>query len=93
MPVRLEFDWDDARPARNFAKHDVRFADATRVFLDGRLVEIDVTRAVEGEARRKVIDRIDGRVFAVVYTERGRAARLISARRCNDKEARLYGPL
>jgi uncharacterized DUF497 family protein len=34
---------------------------------------------------------IEERVFAVVYTQRQDVTRIISARRCNAKEARLYG--
>ena len=36
---------------------------------------------------------IEGRIFAVVYTQRPDVIRLISARRCNAKEARLYGKI
>jgi uncharacterized DUF497 family protein len=34
---------------------------------------------------------IDDRLFTVVYTFRGGVVRIISARRCNDQEARRYG--
>ena len=43
--------------------------------------------------RRKVVGMIEGRLFTVVYTVRDDVTRIISARRCNAKEGRLYGPV
>ena len=42
-------------------------------------------------ARRKMVGRIDGRLFTVVYTERANLIRLISARRANAQGERSYG--
>jgi len=36
---------------------------------------------------------IEGVLFTVVYTERDGATRIISARRCNAKEEKSYGPV
>lgn len=93
MKVRRDFEWDDAKAASNLAKHGVPFAYATRVFLDPQAIDIDVSRFGDGETRRKVIGAIEGRIFSVVYTGREGSIRLISARRCNAKEERLYGPV
>jgi uncharacterized DUF497 family protein len=89
----LEFEWDDAKAASNLAKHGVPFAYATRVFLDGERVDFDVTRSIDREARRKTVGRIGNRLYTVVYTVREDGFRLISARRCNAKEEKVYGPL
>jgi len=51
----------------------------------------DTTRAVDGEPRQKAIGAIDGKLYAVVFTMRGETCRLISARRTNRKEDRIYG--
>jgi len=93
MDARLEFEWDDAKAESNLAKQGVSFEYATRVFLDVQRVDFDVTRPDEGEVRRKAIGVIEGRLFVVVYTERQERTRMISARRCNAKEERRYGPL
>lgn len=93
MKVRRDFEWDDAKAAGNLAKHGVPFTYATRVFLDPQAVDIDVSRFGDGETRRKVIGAIEGRIFSVVYTGREDSIRLISVRRCNAKEERLYGPV
>ena len=89
----LDFDWDDAKAASNLAKHGVAFAYATRVFLDPYAVDIDASKPGDGEVRRKAVGKIEGRLFTVVYTAREGFTRIISARRCNAKEGRLYGPL
>lgn len=93
MKAWRDFEWDGAKAASNLAKHGVPFAYATRVFLDPQAIDIDASRPGDGERRRKMIGMIEGRVFSVVYTEREDSIRLISARRCNAKEERLYGPV
>lgn len=93
MDEPLAFEWDDAKAEANAAKHGVPFPYATLVFLDGGRVDLDASRTVDGEPRRKVIGRIEGRLYAVVYTPRGDNLRLISARRCNANEEKHYGPL
>lgn len=85
------FDWDDAKAESNETKHGVSFHRAIAVFLDWRRFDIDVTRSGDGEARRRVTGMIDGKLITVVYTLRGGAVRLISARRANRKEETLYG--
>ncbi len=91
MGERREFTWDEAKAASNLGKHGVSFAYATRAFLDPGRVELDATRPDDREVRRKVIGAIEGRVFAVVYTERHGGIRIISARRCNAQEGKAYG--
>jgi uncharacterized protein len=90
VPERRGFEWDDAK-ASNFAKHGISFAYAARVFLDSALVDLEASWADQAEVRRKAVGVIEGRVFTVVYTTRGAVIRIISARRCNSKEARAYG--
>ena len=87
------FEWDDAKAASNLAKHGVPFDYATRVFLDEAVVDFDASREADGEARRKAIALIEGRVFTVVYVQRGEAIRIISARRANATERKAYGQI
>jgi hypothetical protein len=86
----VEFEWDEAKSDACFEERGFDFAYAIRVFLDAdRVVEID-ERFDYGEARFQVLGRIDGRVFAVVYTPRASRLRLISARKGNRREIRRY---
>lgn len=93
MVSEREFEWDDAKAASNLAKHGVPFAYVARVFLDPALVDLDASRAGDGEMRRKAVGMIEDVLFALVYTERDGITRIISARRCNAKEEKSYGPL
>lgn len=90
MTSGREFEWDERKAESNLAKHGVPFAYAARVFLDPAVIDFDASHPEDGEARRKAVGMIEGSVFAVVYTERGGNTRIISARRCNAKEGRLY---
>jgi uncharacterized DUF497 family protein len=85
------FEWDEAKALANLAKHGVPFDYAAAVFLDPDGIDFDASRPEDGEARRKRVGRIEGRLFTVVYTERGDLIRLISARRANAQEERSYG--
>ncbi len=87
------FEWDDAKAASNLAKHGVPFDYAAQVFLDEAVIDFDASREADGEARRKAVGQIGGRVFTVVYARRGDAIRIISARRANAMERKAYGPV
>jgi len=89
--ISRTFDWDDVKAASNLAKHGVPFAYATRVFFDEAVVDFDTSRELDREAQRKAVGQIEGRVYTVVYAERGDAVRIISARRANARETKLYG--
>ncbi len=86
----MEFEWDEAKSDACFLERGFDFGHSVRVFLDpNRLVEID-DRFDYGEPRYRVLGRIDGRTFVVVYTPRGGRFRLISARKANRREVLRY---
>lgn len=91
MDIPEFFEWDEAKAESNLAKHNVPFGYAIRVFLDEGHVVIDASRKSDGEERQKIIGRIEGKVFTVVFTMRGDTCRIISARRANMNETRAYG--
>jgi uncharacterized DUF497 family protein len=84
-------EWDAEKAESNLRKHGVPFEAAAAVFMDPERADFDASRIDEGEDRRKVVGRVDGLLFTVVYTLRSDAVRIISARRANSKEARAYG--
>lgn len=87
----MRFEWDAAKSDACLTERGFDFAYAVRVFLDpDRLVDAD-RRFDYGEPRYRVLGRIDGRLFVVVYTPRGGAFRLISARKANAREVARYG--
>ena len=83
-------EWDDAKAEANQTKHGISFRSATQLFLDQDTIDLDATRHADGELRRKIIGMIEGRLFAVVYTQRDDVYRLISARRTNSKEEQAW---
>lgn len=85
----MDFEWDDAKSARNFRERGLSFEDAARVFL-GPTVEIVDERRPYGETRVKAIGVVEGEFLVVVYTDRREARRIISARKANRKERELW---
>jgi uncharacterized DUF497 family protein len=86
----MDFQFDPAKAAGNLRKHGVSFADAEAVFMDPlALHRIDPD--AEGEERFVAIGAGSaGHLLVVVYTLRGEAIRLISARRATPVEIRAY---
>jgi uncharacterized DUF497 family protein len=90
MEIPAEFERDSTKAAADEAKHNVSFEAAAAVFADRNRIDIDASHDEDGEIRRKAIGLIEGRLFTIVYTTRGDVCRLISARRSNAKEGRIY---
>jgi uncharacterized protein len=86
----MQFEWDSRKAAQNIEKHGVPFEYAVRVFLDLHRLDTEDDRRDYGEERRLTVGSIEGRLFAVAYTLRGRLVRLISARKANQREQRQY---
>ena len=78
------FEWDEAKSRRNLNERGFGFEYAARIFLSPTLERLD-NRREYGEVRIQAI----GRVF-VVYTDRGDARHIISARLASRKERRLW---
>lgn len=55
------------------------------------MVVIDTIRPADGECRYKAVGQINGKLYVVVFVMRDEVCRLISARRTNAKEDRIYG--
>lgn len=66
METQAEFVWADAKASANEAKHSVRFDYAAAVFLDNNRLDLDTTRADDGEERRKANGIIEGKLYTVV---------------------------
>ena len=92
----MEFEWDTAKNASNYAKHGVDFAHIFPVF-DYSFVDIIVRRPMTEERRVALGHNVYGQFFFVVWTWRDDARRIISARKAGRYEreihARAYGPL
>lgn len=81
------FEWDDRKNASNLLKHGIDFDDAKEVFYRSLLL---YRSDRDTEERWKAIGSSNGRIFAVIFTQRGKAIRIISARRPKRYEERAY---
>ncbi len=55
------------------------------------LIEFDVSREADGEARFKRVCEFHGKFVTIVFTRRAAIVRIISVRRANEAEERRYG--
>lgn len=85
----MEFEWDPDKSEATFRQRGFDFAYAARLFV-GDWIETEDTRADYGETRVKAVGQVGPDVLAVVYTVRGSAVRIISARLANRKERSLW---
>lgn len=89
--MELEFEWDPAKAEANQRKHGVSFPEAGTAFGDPLSVTIPDTRHSMDEDRYILFGRSDqGRLLAVMHTERDTAIRIISARLVTARERREY---
>jgi uncharacterized protein len=84
----MDFEWDENKRAINLTEHSLDLIDATRLF-DGRPV-FTYPSPRHGEERFVTVGQLTNKFFAVVWTERVEAIRLISFRRARDAEERKY---
>jgi uncharacterized DUF497 family protein len=85
-----EFEWDDAKAARNLASHGVSFEVARLAFDDPFGVAREDQRQDYGEDRYILLGMVQARLLAVAYTVRGVRVRIISARLAEPQERRRY---
>jgi hypothetical protein len=83
------FEWDEAKSRRNLRERGFDFNYAASVFADLTLERRDDRRDY-GEVRMQAIGRAGVDILFVVYTDRGDVRHLISARRANKKERKLW---
>ena len=85
----MVFEWDDEKNQINKRKHKISFETAANVFFDeDRIEQLDEFHS-DDEERWQVIGMVDEILF-VIYTERDDRTRIISARRDDKKERRIY---
>ncbi len=85
-----QFEWDDAKAARNWRSHKVTFEMARHVFADPFVVEWIDRGHTDHEERFIAFGTVEGRVLFVCYALRAEKIRIISARRAEAKERRIY---
>ena len=85
----VEFEWDEEKYTANLRKHGVKFEIAAEVFFDPFYQTGDASTAEE--KRDYIIGySFSEKLFLVVFVERGKRTRIISARQTTPTERKLY---
>ena len=85
--MRIEF--DPVKSAKNERERGLPFEEAASLLNHPRL-EWEDRRKDYGEVRISTLGEIEGRVFFTTFTRREEAVRIISFRKANTREKRLY---
>lgn len=86
----MDVNWDPAKAKANFKKHGVHFSDAEAVLFDPLALSMEDEDAEDEDRFIAMGQDAVGRILVVVYTYRGNAIRLISARPATRKEINDY---
>jgi uncharacterized DUF497 family protein len=84
----MKFEWDENKKRSNKEKHGIDFETATQLWNDNYRIKIQTL--FPGENRSILIARLERKLWAAIFTERGDVIRIISVRRARNKEAKLY---
>ena len=87
----MELSYDPEKRARTLADPDRRldFENAVHVFA-GPTIDLIDDRKDYGETRWVTYGLLEGRLVALVWTQRGRRRHIISMRKANDREKKAY---
>ena len=85
--MRLE--WSEAKREENLRKHGIDFVGVDAVF-EGTTLTMEDDRFSYGEQRFVTFGLLEGRIVAVVHTERGSTLRIISVRKASRREEESY---
>jgi uncharacterized DUF497 family protein len=86
----MKFDWDHSKNQANIAKHELDFADASKVFRLPLRISLD-ERQNYREDRWIGVGILDGRVVVIVFTEPDdQTIRIISLRKALPYERKFY---
>ena len=89
-PGALEFEWDPGNAGKN-KKHGVEDSESEEVFFDDRKVLLRDAAHSLGEERFILLGKTKrGRLLFVVFAQRRKWIRIISARDLNRRERPLY---
>lgn len=87
----FDFEWDDGKSGVNLRKHRVSFEEAAEIFDDALMVtEADWDHSGEEDRYVSIGLSSQNRLLVVIYTERVRTIRIISAREPTSREKQDY---
>jgi uncharacterized DUF497 family protein len=87
--VSGDYEWDEAKPEANLAKHGVGFDEAAAA-LDSDPDEVAAPDPIESSRTHSLVMSLRARVLLVVTTDAGARTRIITARKAEPHEQRAY---
>lgn len=85
----MKITFDSKKDAINQAKHGISLAMAADLDWNSAFVWID-KRKEYGERRQAALAVLNDRLHSVVFVDRIDCRRIISLRKCNEREAKVY---
>lgn len=85
----IKFEWNENKNRLNCEKRGLNFEDANLIF-SGEVITFEDDRFDYGEERFITLGTLKGRVVVIVHTQRGLYIRLISMRKANEREKKIY---
>ena len=85
----MKYEWDEAKNRKNLAKHGLSFEDAEQVFA-GPCVTFEDDRFAYGEERLITLGLLAGRLVVIAHAPRDDGTRIISMRKGNRREQKIY---
>jgi len=83
------FEWDEAKNRSNLVKHGLDFWDTEKVFAGPCITFVD-DRFDYGEERLITVGVLARRVVVIAHAPRGEDTRIISMRKANRLEQKIY---
>jgi hypothetical protein len=84
----MKFEFDSSKSELNKTKHGIDFTAVQQLWEDpGRVV---IPARTSDEPRYLMIGKVSGKHWSAVFTLRGEAVRIISARRSRPEEVEIY---
>jgi uncharacterized protein len=87
--MNSKFEWDDNKNKVNIQQHEIDFHDAKLIFRHPMLIKTD-TRKDYGEKRLVGLGLLHDAVVVIVFTRRKDVIRIISIRRANKNERKIW---
>ena len=85
----IRYEWNAKKNQINYEKHGLDFRDAEIVFT-GKTISFIDDREDYGEERFITLGEIQKRLVVVVHTQRDEIRRIISMRKANEREKKIY---
>ena len=85
----MKYEWNEKKSQLNYEKHGLDFKDAEFVF-SSKIISFVDDREDYGEERFITLGELKKRIVVVVHTQRHLVTRIISMRKANEREKKIY---